>query len=489
MKKILALVVLAAVMLLGLAACSSGDAADTTAAAGSDSSDKILVGYGKADITPTDSVPLQGFGATENRMSRGYISKMYAIALAVTDADGNTAVLIAADACWFNAKTTTAIANKVNEECGVNPNMVITSAIHQHSAPDMYNSKAPSGITYRDEVFIPGAVEAAKAAMENRAPATMQSTIVETEGMNFTRHYKMEDGTYAGDNFGNFNQNFVGHANEGDNDLQLVKFVRQGQKTMDGKDAQDIILTNYQGHPHMGSMGDAYYNAHSDLVGVYRDTLEEKLGCQVIYFSGAGGDMSMVSRIEEENLTGNDYKRHGKKLANLAIDAEGTYTDIELTAVKGSKASIYAEYNRVTDTELVRKATEAWKEFEQTGSQELSKKYGFQSVYEANAIMSAGNRQPGGKEFDLFTVSFGDLAFVAAPCEMFNQTGVAIKTASPFKMTMIATIANGGEGYFPTAEAWDYGCYEQYSSSYVRGTAENMAETYIDMLEDLHGQY
>ncbi len=487
MKKIIS-VILTAVMLLSLVACSSVDSVDTTAAASSITSDKILVGYGKADITPIDSVPLQGFGATENRMSTGFLSRMYAIALAITDADGNTAVLIAADACWFNATTTTAIANKVNEACGVNPDMVIAAALHQHSAPDMYNSKAPSGITYREEVFIPGAVEAAKAAMENRAPATMQSTVVETENMNFPRHYKMEDGTYAGDNFGDFTKNIAGYANEGDNDLQLVKFVRQGQKTMDGKDAQDIILTNFQGHPHMGANA-SFYNAHSDLVGVYRDTVEEKLGCQVIYFSGASGDMNMTSRISEDNLTGGDYKRHGKKLANLVIEAEGTYTDIELTAVKGSKVSIYADYNRITDEELIRKATEAWKQFEQNGSQELSKKYGFQSVYEANAIMSAGKRSEGGNDFDLYAISFGDLAFIAAPCEMFNQTGVAIKTESPFKMTMIASIANGGQGYLPTEEAWDYGCYEQYSSTYVRSTAENMAKTYIDMLEDLHGQY
>ena len=481
--------ILAAVLVQSLAACApSSNGGETTTAADNDAAGQLLVGYGRADITPMDSVPLQGYGITEQRMSQGFLSKMYAIALAITDAQGETAIVIACDACWFNADTTTEIANKISEQCGVDADKVITAALHQHSAPDMYNNKAPSGITYRKEVFIPGAVAAAKAAMENRAAATVQSTKIETENMNFVRHYKMEDGTYAGDNFGNWKLKPVGHSNDGDNDLQLVKFVRQGQKTQDGKDAKDIILTNFQGHPHMGS-GATSYSAHSDLVGVYRDTLEEKLDCQVIYFSGAGGDMNMTSRIEEENLTDKDYKRHGKKLADLVIDAQDTFADMEFSAVKGTKVSFYADYNGINDADLVQKATEAWNYYLETGSEELVKKYGFQSKYEAAAIITADELPEGGNNFDIFALSFGDLAFIAAPYEMFNQSGVAVKEGSPFKMTMIASIANGGEGYLPTAVAWDYGCYEQYSSSYARGTAENLVDAYVGMLKDLHGQY
>ena len=105
------------------------------------------------------------------------------------------------------------------------------------------------------------------------------------------------------------------------------------------------------------------------------------------------------------------------------------------------------------------------------------------------ACSGAGNRSPGTTTVEIFALSFGDLAIVAAPYEMFCATGMNIKAGSPFKMTLVSTIANGGHGYFPTEYAWDYGCYEQYSSSYVRGTAENLEAAYLDMLKDLHGQY
>lgn len=489
MKKIISLL-LAAVLVLSLAACAptdnDGTAGNdgTTSVSGTDYSGQLLVGYGRADITTMDSLPLQGFGDTHNRMSTGIWSKMYQIAVAITDPQGNTAILIAADACWFNDETTTDIANKIEKELGVPADQVIISAIHQHSAPDMYNEKAPSGISYREKVFIPGAVAAAKAAMDNRAPAKVQTATVETESMNFVRHYVMSDGSYAGNNFGDWTLTAVKHAAEVDNDLQLVKFIREGQTTMDGKKAKDIILSNFQGHPLMGVSGASFNIMHSDLVGIYRDTLEEELDCHAIYFSGASANVNFTSDIKSENKS-SDYKAHGKKLAKYAVEAEGTYTDVEITAVKATKVNFTGNCNHSEDNRL-EEAKKAQEEYNQSGDIKVAQKYGFQSIYHFGAIIGHA-KLPETRSFDLFALSFGDIAFVAAPYEMFSESGEAIKAASPFKMTLIATIANGGQEYMPTQTAWDYGCYEQYNSNYDRGTAEKLVEEYGKMLETLHG--
>ena len=150
----------------------------------------------------------------------------------------------------------------------------------------------------------------------------------------------------------------TGHESDTDPDMQMIKFVRAGQTTLDGKEAKDIILVNFQGHPHMGASA-GYYNAHSDAIGVPRDELEAELDCQAIYFSGAGGNMDMTSRIEEENITGKDYKRYGKALAKYVLEAEDSYKEASLSMVTAKK-EIFVGQNDHSEDHRVEEAQEAY---------------------------------------------------------------------------------------------------------------------------------
>ena len=211
---------------------------------------------------------------------------------------------------------------------------------------------------------------------------------------------------------------------------------------------------------------------------------------QSIYFSGSSGNVALNSAIPSEaEKQPADYKAQGKALAKYVIKAEDSYTDIELSDVKNVKFAFQAERYTISDADRAAKGQEAWDHYVATGSKELVEKYGFSSIYEAKYANTAFNRESGFGTFNLFALSFGDLAVVGAPYEMFCASGMNIKEGSPFKMTIISTIANGGNGYFPTEFAWDYGCYEQYSSNYVRGTAEKLEAAFIDMLNGLHEQY
>lgn len=108
MKKIISLL-LAFLITVSLCACGpvgGGEATGSTTAAtdaATETTDTVavdngfLVGFGYGDITPTESVPLQGYGNHATRMSVDSLSKLYALALVVRDGDGNTAVVISAD--------------------------------------------------------------------------------------------------------------------------------------------------------------------------------------------------------------------------------------------------------------------------------------------------------------------------------------------------------------------------------------------------------
>jgi len=50
---------------------------------------------------------------------------------------------------------------------------------------------------------------------------------------------------------------------------------------------------------------------------------------------------------------------------------------------------------------------------------------------------------------------------------------------------MIFSCANGGWNYIPTKEAYDYGCYESFTSYFAKGAGEAAAEKLTELLHSL----
>jgi hypothetical protein len=51
-------------------------------------------------------------------------------------------------------------------------------------------------------------------------------------------------------------------------------------------------------------------------------------------------------------------------------------------------------------------------------------------------------------------IRLGDVALLALPLEVFAETALAIVSASPASVTLIASNSNGGVGYLPTNDAY-----------------------------------
>jgi len=81
---------------------------------------------------------------------------------------------------------------------------------------------------------------------------------------------------------------------------------------------------------------------------------------------------------------------------------------------------------------------------------------------------------PARKEIKLQAVRIGELGIGTTPCETFGSTGLAIKQASPFGLTMVIELANGCNGYLPPPEQFDLGGYTTWRarSSYLEIGAE-----------------
>ena len=479
MKKLISLLLLFC-MVLGLVACGSSQtpadgAADGTTAA--QSSGEFLVGYGKVNITCEYSVPLRGYGDTEKRMSNGYTDYIYATCVAITGTNGETVIAFGIDLTNAFTEPFTRFRNAVAKACDIPVENVHMSCSHMHSGCDMTMTKISNVNTYINDCE-KWFVEAAEMAMEDRKPATIGYADTYTENMNFVRRYYRADGTPAGDNYGNFSDApITEHESEVDNQLQVIRFFRE--------DGKDIIMANFQMHPHRNG-GSKNLNMTADIPGVFRNELENQLGVNVVYFTGASGNVNPTSRITEENITA-DYKEQGKALAQYVIDLEGKYTDIPV----GEVHTLTQEFTGETDHSMDHKVNEAryLQDILDAGGNfndymDFAQEHGFNSKFSpACVIRKAGYGDT--RTTGVFAFSVANLGFAVVPFEMFDTNGKFVKDNSPFAETFVLTCANQHNTYLPSALGYQNGGYEVDQTYFAPGTGEVIADLYVEMLTEL----
>ena len=477
MKKIVALF-LVLTLVLGLCACGATAEGGTTAAiTEAPAAATLKVGYGKIDITPTDSVPLSGYGNSSQRMSTGVLDYLYATCIYAEDAQGNAVLIMAMDLSNMYDPLPV-YREKVAKKVGLPLENVMFCCSHTHSAPDLRLGQVSSQSKYNNELLSKLEKVAQEAVADATAVTGMFTSSIETESLNFIRRYVMLDGSYAGDNYGDHSIGYAGHESDPDTTLQLLKFTRESGK--------DVILTNFQTHPHLTG-GAKLYDVSSDTVGVYRAEIESRLDCNALYFSGSSGNVNPDSRIKEENVY-KDHRSHGKKMADYAVEAAASFTELELGDVRVA-GIVYTGTVYHTEDDLVGYAMEieARKEQGMSNSEAMEgyKQYGITSVYHASSIISK-SKLPATMNVELFGLSIGNFGMVFAPFELYSELGVMIKDGSEFGATFVCCYANQLYSYMPTQLGFDHGGYGPGQCKFVPGTGEELVNEYLQILDTLH---
>ena len=441
------------------------------------SENTFRVGFGRICITPSESVPLAGYGNTSKRMSQSVTSDLYSTCLAFTDAENQTMLVFTQDLILTSAVWATPARQKVADATGVPLERILVCATHTHSGPDMLNTEQESILRYREEI---GGLmaQAALKALADRAPARLYSGTTRIEKVNFVRHYLMDNGTYMGDNFGDPHcGKIVGSTTEADRIMQILRCVRE--------DCSDVILVNWQTHPHRAG-GSKRFDITADIVGAMRDEMEARLGCRFAYFSGAGGNVNSTSRVKELNLDG-DYLVCGKYMAEHAIAAMETLKPIAAGKVQHAHYCYNVDTDHTMD-HLAEIGLALRQEWNRTGDTaaciEAGRPYGIHSPYHAMAVYTK-SKLPKTRDVDMTVLSMGQVAFVGAPYEMFDTNGQQIKWGSPFPTTFVCSCANDYVGYIPSAYGYCHGCYEADCTPIAPGSGEKLAMHFIKMLATL----
>ena len=473
MKKLIALFLVLALS-LSLCACGSSDAGEGS---GSDSA-AFQVGFARINTTPSYSVGIAGYSDDDTRRSEGFRTYIYLTCVAIkTGAD--TVLMYTFDGLSAAKSVQDKMRASITSAVDVPADNIFIGATHCHSAPTLTTSYEGNDKYYQE--FLQAAADAAKQAIEDLAPAqvlTATPTITDENGkyMNFVRHYKMSDGTHAGSNFGDFSKQIVGHSAESDPQMVLIKFDRPDDK-------KDILLMNWQAHPDRGTELGRYQLAAS-WIGPLRDELESLSGLQVAYFTGASGNQNADSRIPEEahNLNWEDY---GKKMGQLTNAALSQLKPLEASdlSFKQTNQMLELDIDHSWDHMLpqANEVYDLWKSAGIDAGRALGKTYDFTSVYQARAIRSRAKMAETDK-LEIRAFRLGPIGFTTGTYEMFSTQGLYVKRNSPFDVTFIIT---ANSSYLPDKEAYDYRSYEADTGFFAPGSAEKLAEAYVQMLNSI----
>lgn len=481
MKKIIALLLLA-VMVVGLFGCGRKEAEQQSVV----TEGGFRVGYCKMNITPEECVGLGGYSNTAFRTMQSIGDDLYATAVAFTDENDNTVIMINTDLLRSYQNYNPTTQARIAEAVGIPAEQIIITCNHSHSVPDL-NYASPEIERYR-EMCYNRIVEAAVLAMEDRKPAKLYTGSIEAEGLNFVRHYwaentKTGERVMLGDQYGDTsNVRYIEHASEADPTLHMIRIAREGER--------DILFTNWRAHPHWTG-GTSKYVLSSDYVAPFRDSLEAMADADVVYFQGAAGNINEKSRINSENKS-TDYRAHGNYLAEYAYECyQNNLTETETGDIQFTQINYQGTMRQPPDYQLYMMAKQVNALFKQTGSstQALNgiDKTVIHSVYHASALNGHYGRKVEDCKLLISAISIGDsIGFVTFPGEAFDTISRYVEENSPYDFTVFLGYAVQHLGYLPNEAAWEYGSYEADITRWDKGFDRELQEQYVTMLNELY---
>ena len=464
MKKILCLV-LAAAMILSLCACGGSTVQEEEPVP------QLKIGFGKVNVTPNDPISMIGSSTRGARISEGLISYLFATCIAVQWGSELYLMYTVDNLSIAENAVVTLREAIVAEFPDIKPENIFLGATHIHNGPPHYGSGNTAEGKYHNE-FYNNIVSAARLAQQDLAPATMEVCKFQLEGMNFIRHYTMNDGTVAGVNFGSLASGYKEHVYDANHEMILINFPREGKEA--------VIMVNWAAHPadpYDAAIG--YLNICADYPGWCRDQLEKLTGAKVAYFNGASGDVIPKSHIKEINH-GLNAKEYGVKLAELAYEHIGELQPVEVDTVRATGQSVTCNIEHELEHLLAQcmEVKELYDQGLREESDALAWSLGLSSCHHANNIVSRSKLSATEKkEINAFRI--GPVSFTTGTYEMASEHATELRAASPFAYTFQIC---GNAYYIPREEAIDYRSYEGDTRRYTRETGDMLVEKYIEML-------
>ena len=471
MKRIISVLCLLS-MLLSLVSCSSGLATEETAGTAEAKTetkteekkgeivypDAFAIGYSRIDITGTVPVPIFE--------DEGTVVQDPLMLTCTAVWDGETAALLmSADIRGMQNSIAKRSREMIEKQFGVPAANIIINCTHTHSAPAA-GGASDASVRWIANYYKQLPIVVEEALRDLDVVENVYTGKSYTENLTFVRRYLMPDGSYK-TNPGS--AKVVAHESQADPELQTLRFDRKTKK--------DVLMINYQTH-HCSGIGAKKISA--DFVAPYREAAEKELDCHFVYHQGAGGNVNFLSSIPGERIYP-DYITAADGFMITTRDALSKEEKINVGKIRtiSRDLTVTVQKDPADRVEAARKVMAGGEE--KRGI--LAAQYGFETWRAANSTIIRAEKGET-EEMPLTAVTFGDIAFAAAPIEMFDTNGKEVRDGSPFKTTYMCSLANGSMGYIPSIAAFPHGTYEVLACAYVPGTGEQISGELVKMLNE-----
>ena len=398
----------------------------------------ILVGTFRTDITPSIGCSLQG--SFENVRSTEIHDPLFANALVLDDGSTETA-LISVDICEVDSANYLAIAAEIELVCAIPAEHVIVAATHTHNGPPVSNLIVES--VQPDPVYVTHfrrqIVSAVQMAQKRKQAVRVGVGKGENSNHVFNRRLRKPNGGIV--------MNWIAPeyladtVSSGPVDPQMlaIRFVNAQDQTV-------AFIINYANHNN--AAGGTRISA--DMSGYVGDLLRKVYGPNlvVIFLLGACGNTNWVDWHNPDRWAAHHFQDIATGLTGTVLEIVATmeYPPLEAISIARQVISIPERPYRDFDTQV-----------DDTfgGDADL-----FFGVYKAARAAAEGKPLPV-HDVGLTALKLGrNIVIVTNPTELFCDFGLAIKSASPVKYSLVSELTNGALGYIPTPQAFEEGGYE-----------------------------
>ena len=456
----------------------------------------LLAGAGTSNITPHMGTSLDGT-ISQNGPVVQIHDELHARCLVLDDGKTRLAMVIC-DNTMIDRSILDRAKALIEERCSLPSNRILISATHTHAAPRVVPGLHTNPMNDAYETFLIHRIaDAVQQAIANLVPAQIGWIQFEKPEYVHNRRWFMKEGSNMGNPFG-MSGDQVRMNGRGDGLLKPAGpvdsevFVLSVQH-LDGRPL--ALLANYGTH-YVGGYERGHVSA--DYFGLFAKQMETLLSSDsersdippfvAMMSNGTSGDVRSSDLRDGSRAA--PWDRMTEIAESMAQDVYEAYPE-----VKYERSLTLAMEQRELSLGVRKPSPKqiAWaRELREDFKKNPGQKFGGSTnphVYARETLELAN--YPERKAIILQTIRIGDLAIASSPCETFAETGLAIKTRSPFTSTFTIELANGADGYLPTLEQHQLGGYETWParSSFLEVTAERKIRTAIlELLEQLHSE-
>ena len=419
----------------------------------SSADDTLKIGAAETDITPPEGFPMAGY--YHERLATGVIDPLKAKAVVFRSGD-QAAAWVAVDLTGVSRDLCVAVRKQASAATGIAPEHIVVSATHSHTAPDYTRNvydylagKLPEGDTppYAAKL-IEGIAAAVVKANQAAVPARLKTGAGQQQTpVSFNRRFVMKDGSVRTwqrlDN-----PEVVKAAGPIDPEIGLALIESANAKK------PLALLSNFA--LHLDTVGGLLWSA--DYPYFIEQAVRKDLGADVVsvFGNGACGDINHCDPVAKER---NKTDFIGNSLAETIIAALPKLEDVEKPALQVRTTTVKVPLQQVSEEDL-----EQAKQLI-PAAREGQKVDFFQQVraYKAVVLEQLRSKTPrlvaedyvnwglshewsgvgDALPVEVTTITLGDdLALVFMPGEIFVDLGLAIKQASPYRVTMVVELCN-----------------------------------------------